>query len=211
MDYLRNLRNNLHKAFHIFIPKTIVYGYDWSRHGEVTIGKGTFINIRAYEKPYADYSGDYVDNPYMFDLVSRKRPRPTPPPVIEDIPEIEEEVEPEPIPESEVILINDYNPAASEAFKEIDDGMIYSKGPATIVEDIMGIIAKFDKTKPLDLVLAVDATGSMKDDIDELKARLEPEDSCICSYPHNHDRKEVRSGHLYFLQKHDEAPVQAGP
>ena len=160
-------------AFHIFIPKTIVYGYEWSRHGEVEIGKGTFINIRAYEKPYADYSGDYVDNPYMFDLVTRKRPRPTPPPVVEEIPE--PEAEPEPIPESEVILINDYNPAASEAFKEIDDGMIYSKGPSTIVEDIMGIIAKFDKTKPLDLVLAVDATGSMKDDIDELKARLEPE------------------------------------
>ena len=148
-------------AFHIYIPPKIVYGYPWSRHGEIEIGKGTFINIRTYEKPYADYTGDYMDNPYMFDLVTKKRPKPAP--------------LPEPEPEPEVILTNDYNPVASEAFKEIDNGMIYSKGPATIVEDIMGVIDGFDKTKPLDLVLAVDATGSMKDDIDELKARLEPE------------------------------------
>ena len=35
-------------AFHIYIPETIVYGYEWSRHGEITIGKGTFINIRSF-------------------------------------------------------------------------------------------------------------------------------------------------------------------
>ena len=27
------------EAFHIYIPETIVYGYEWSRHGEITIGK----------------------------------------------------------------------------------------------------------------------------------------------------------------------------
>ena len=149
------------QAFHIYIPPKIVYGYPWARNGEIEIGKGTFINIRTYEKPFADYTGDYMDNPYMFDLVTKKRPRPAP--------------VAEPEPEPEVILTNDYNPIASEAFKELDDGMIYSKGPSTIVEDIMRVIEGFDRTKPLDLVLAVDATGSMKDDIDELKARLEPE------------------------------------
>ena len=147
-------------AFHIYIPDTLVYGYEWSRHGEIKIGKGTFISIRAYSKPYADYSGDYLDNPFMFDLIKRKIPKPAP-------------IAPE--PEPLLVLTDEYNPVASEKFKEItDDEMIYSKGPETIVEDILGIIVGFDETKPLDFVLAIDATGSMKDDIDELKARLKP-------------------------------------
>ncbi len=36
------------EAFHIYIPETIVYGYEWSRHGEITIGNGTFINIPSF-------------------------------------------------------------------------------------------------------------------------------------------------------------------
>ena len=32
------------KAFHIFIPSEIQFGYPWSRNGTVRIGKGTFIN-----------------------------------------------------------------------------------------------------------------------------------------------------------------------
>ena len=38
------------KAFLIFVPDELVYGYDWSRHGTVQVGKGTFINIRGFEK-----------------------------------------------------------------------------------------------------------------------------------------------------------------
>ena len=73
-------------AFHIYIPQTVVYGYEWSRNGEVELGKGTFINIRSFEKPYADYSGDYMDSPFMFDLKITKRvvkkpaPKPAPAP-----------------------------------------------------------------------------------------------------------------------------------
>ena len=61
-------------AFHIYIPQTLVYGYEWSRNGEIQIDKGTFINIRSFEKPYADYTGNYVDNPFMFDFVKIKKP-----------------------------------------------------------------------------------------------------------------------------------------
>jgi hypothetical protein len=63
-------------AFHIYIPQTLVYGYEWSRNGEIQIDKGTFINIRSFEKPYADYTGNYVDNPFMFDFVKIKKPKP---------------------------------------------------------------------------------------------------------------------------------------
>ena len=54
-------------AFHIYIPTEIYYGYEWTRNGVVHIGKGTFINIRTFEKPYADYTGDYLDNPFVCD------------------------------------------------------------------------------------------------------------------------------------------------
>ena len=56
------------EAFHIYIPHQMQYGYPWSRNGKITISKGTCINIRAFEKKYADYTGEYYDNAYMFDI-----------------------------------------------------------------------------------------------------------------------------------------------
>ena len=55
-------------AFHIYIPSKVQYGYEWSRNAIIEIGKGTFINIRTFEKPYSDYTGDYMDSPFMFNL-----------------------------------------------------------------------------------------------------------------------------------------------
>ncbi len=229
------------EAFHIYIPQTLVYGYEWSRHGEIEIGKGTFINIRSFEKPYADYTGAFMDSPFMFDLERRvkpkqktpaskkqketpkpqkkkEEPKPAPqekkPPIQipdnldepevfeehEEIippaepvqePEKEEpeqtpEPEPEEIPlpeeekkeedpeeyEEEPILTDRYNPIAHDKLKEISSELNYSRGPETIVEDIMDIISKISPKDDLDLVLAIDATGSMKDDLERLKKDL---------------------------------------
>ena len=162
-------------AFHIYIPETIVYGYEWSRKGEVKIGKGTFINIRSFEKPYADYSGDYMDSPFMFDFKVIKRPvkkveKPAPAPE----PEPEPVEEPEPIEEPETVLTDDYNPVASEKFKELSDDIIYSKGPETIIDDIRGLLENIEDKDNLDVVFAIDATGSMKNDIDKLKTDMQP-------------------------------------
>lgn len=165
-------------AFHIYIPETIVYGYDWSRKGEVTIGKGTFINIRSFKKPYADYTGDYMDSPFMFDLkivkkpVKKTEPKPDPAPVPQPEPEPVEE--PELFEEPETVLTDDYNPVASEKFKEMSDDIIYSKGPETIIEDIKSLLEDIDDKDNLDLVFAIDATGSMKNDIDKLKRDMQP-------------------------------------
>lgn len=157
-------------AFHIYIPETIVYGYEWSRNGEITIGKGTFINIRSFKKPYADYSGDYMDSPFMFDLKVTKRvvKKPAPKPQPKPAPE------PEPVTEPETVLTDDYNPVASEKFKEFSDDIIYSKGPDTIIEDIRGLLADIEDKDNLDLVFAIDATGSMKNDLDKLKTDMYP-------------------------------------
>lgn len=163
-------------AFHIYIPETIVYGYEWSRNGEITIGKGTFINIRSFEKPYADYSGDYMDSPFMFDLKVTKRvvKKPAPKPQPKPAPEPEPVTEPEPVDEPETVLTDDYNPVASEKFKEFSDDIIYSKGPDTIIEDIRGLLADIEDKDNLDLVFAIDATGSMKNDLDKLKTDMYP-------------------------------------
>ena len=177
-------------AFHIYIPEVIVYGHEWSRSGELTIGKGTFINIRSFSKPYGDYTGDFMDSSFMFDLKIRKRPvKKSPPPAPEpepelpqplpELPPIEDEVidEPleEPMPEpEETILTDDYNPIASDKFKEISEDMIYSKGEVNLVDDICSILDQIADKEKLDVVFAIDATGSMKNDIDQLKKDLIP-------------------------------------
>ena len=152
------------QAFHIYIPAVVQFGYEWSRNGVVEIGKGTFINIRTFEKPYADYTGDYMDSPFMFNLEVKKRPKPVP----KDPPE----PEPEPEPEPDIVLTADYNPTASQRFGEMSDTVIYSKGPETIVEDILEVLQ--DEGSDLDVVFAIDATGSMKNDIETLKKDLIP-------------------------------------
>lgn len=192
-------------AFHIYIPPVIYYGYEWTRHGEVTIGKGTFINIRTFEKPYADYSGNYMDSPFMFDLVTRKKVRKAeaektpaaaeknPPvektPVAEKKPEQKKEnplpkiSEPDVLDSSEktdddseqTVLTDKYNPVAAQKFEEISEKIIYSKGPETIIDDIKDALAEPEDKTNFDVVFAIDATGSMKDDLDKLKEKLIPE------------------------------------
>lgn len=152
--------SGLGEAFHIFIPLKLAYGYEWSRNAVIEIGRGTFINIRTFEKPYADYTGEYMDSPFMFNLETRRRAKPNPPP-------------PEP-PAEKVVLTDDYNPAASQKFEEMSDFIVYSKGPETIVDDILEVLEDIGDKDNLDVVFAIDATGSMKNDIETLKKDLLP-------------------------------------
>lgn len=196
-------------AFHIYIPPVICYGYEWTRHGEVTIGKGTFINIRSFEKPYADYSGDYMDSPFMFDLVTKKRtvskPKVEQPvveqPVAESKPEPVKPTVPAPLPtpapapkpekveaplpnisdpdfsddKDQTILTDQYNPVAAQKFEELSEQIIYSKGPESLIDDILECLEEPKDKSNFDLVFAIDATGSMKDDLEKLKEELIPE------------------------------------
>ena len=59
------------EAFHIWIPYIIRYGYDWTRNGEVQVLDGTYFNIRAFAKPYADYAGAFADNPYRLRVTQK--------------------------------------------------------------------------------------------------------------------------------------------
>lgn len=162
------------KAFHIYIPPKLIYGYEWTRHGEVEIKEGTFVNIRSFEKPYADYSGNFMDSPFMFNFIPKKKTEIVEKKVEEPkkIEKLEELKEPE-VKNfvEEAKLTDDYNPIASESFKEMDDDLIYSKGPETLITDIENVLDKID-LKNLDLVFVIDATGSMKNDMDKLKQDL---------------------------------------
>jgi hypothetical protein len=51
----------LGECFHFFLPEELLYGYSWSRQGKVKVGNGTRINLRIFEKKYADYSGEFID------------------------------------------------------------------------------------------------------------------------------------------------------
>ncbi|MBQ0050772.1 MAG: VWA domain-containing protein [Treponema sp.] len=180
------------QAFHIYIPSEIAYGYPWTRNGTVQIDRGTFINIRSFSKKYGDYTGEYADNAFMFDFgapVIRRKPKPAPvviekpvpAPVVPPAPPAPvPEPEPDPIEEPEVIILTDnYNSIAAEKFKEIADfgngEMYFSKGPKFLPADVMKALDSISPKKKVDVVFAIDTTGSMKDDMQELKEVWIPE------------------------------------
>ena len=147
------------KAFHIYIPQELCFGYPWTRNGKVLVEKGTFINIRSFEKPYADYTGEFADNPFMFDFEIKQT-----------------KAENSSVMEKEVVLTNSYNPTATYAFEKIANEnsgiMTYSVGPESLIEDICECFEDFNPEKDVDVVFCIDATGSMKDDIDILREKL---------------------------------------
>lgn len=62
------------RAFHIFVPWVAIWGYPDTRNGEIFIADGSFIGIRAFEKPWADYSGAWKDNPYQIRVTQKPLP-----------------------------------------------------------------------------------------------------------------------------------------
>jgi hypothetical protein len=138
----------LGEAFHIYIPYILQYGYDYTRHGEVYVVDGTFLNIRAFSMPYADYRGGFRDNPFALRVTQQPLPGP---------------------PEG------NYMKETVDAFSEIakDGELVYSTGPDDLVDKIQEVLLP-EEGKPLDLVLCLDTTGSMKDDIDAIRKALIP-------------------------------------
>ena len=59
---------NFGEAFHIFVPCKVHYGYPWARSGTLDVKNGTYINIRAFQKKFCDYTGAFFDNPFIMNL-----------------------------------------------------------------------------------------------------------------------------------------------
>jgi len=136
-------------AFHIYIPYILYYGYAGGRHGEVYLTDGTYLNIRAFVLPYADYRGAFKDNPFL--LEARQEPPHIPP--------------------------RGYIPETYAAFREIavsgGGDLILSRSPDDVVDLIRSVLEK-ERGKTLDFVICLDTTNSMKKYIDPVREKLIP-------------------------------------
>jgi hypothetical protein len=140
---------DLGPAFHLYIPYILIYGYADSRHGEVYVRDGVYLNIRSFTLPYGDYRGAFRDNPYLLQITQK---------VPEDIPE-------------------GYMKDTVEAFSEISSSgrgeLVYSTGPEDLVDKIREVLEPA-RGKTVDIVLCLDTTSSMKNDIDSVRRSLIP-------------------------------------
>ena len=135
------------QAFHVFIPYIVEFGYPYTRNGEVMVLDGTYLSIRAFEEPYADYRGAYRDNPFVVRV--EQAPREGPP---------------------EGNFMPDTVDSFSDISKENDGETRYSVGPENTLDQIAELIP--DDGERIDLVLALDTTQSMRDDMPVLRDGL---------------------------------------
>jgi hypothetical protein len=140
----------LGEAFHIFIPYILEYGYETDRAGEVYVTDGTYFNIRTFALPYGDYRGPWQDNPYRLAVTQRPLPGPA---------------------------AGNYMKEAESSYSEISrEGggeALHAAGPEDLVDRVRDILAR-EKGKNLDVVICLDTTGSMKNDVDEVRRNLIP-------------------------------------
>jgi Mg-chelatase subunit ChlD len=140
----------LGQAFHIYIPYVLYYGYEGGRHGEVYLTDGTFLNIRAFALPYADYRGAFRDNPFR--LEARQEA---------------------PASQPEGIYMQETLDAFAEIARAGSGDLIYSRGPDDVVELIRTALER-ERDKTLDIVICLDTTNSMRRYIDAVRERLIP-------------------------------------
>ena len=144
----------LGEAFHIFIPYVVEYGYPWNREGEIQILDGTWINIRAFEEPYASYQGAFEDNPFVIEV-------------------LQEPIERAPDAPPEDNYMGDTVEAYEELSEEGEGETIYGKGGGDIIENVRQVLRN-SGSKNIDLVLCLDTTKSMHDDMPHLRGSLVP-------------------------------------
>jgi hypothetical protein len=149
IDSTPELVPDIGEVFHIYIPYMLYYGYADTRHGEVAVGDGTYFNIRSFYYPYADYAGAFADNPFVIEVTQRP---------LEGPPEY------------------NYMTDTENAFREITGNgggvLLKSRG----AEDLVPLIAALVANEPsgLDLVVCLDTTDSMGDDLEAIKNGLLP-------------------------------------
>ena len=141
---------DLGDAFHIFIPYVAVYGYSWGRSGELQILDGTYLNIRTFPLLFGDYTQGFKDNPFVMRVVQKP---------LEGPPE------------------DNYMKETLRDYREIADlgggEAVLSLGEEDILDKIKKLIAEAEG-ESLDLVLALDTTKSMENDIPHLRSSLVP-------------------------------------
>ena len=135
------------EAFHVFIPYIVEFGYPDTRNGEGMVLDGTYLSIRAFAEPYADYRGAYRDNPFIVRV--EQAPLEGPP---------------------EGNFMPDTVDTFNDISRENDGESRYSSGPEDTLDQIAALIP--DEGDSIDLVLALDTTQSMRDDMPVLRDNL---------------------------------------
>jgi hypothetical protein len=136
------------QAFEIFIPYVTEFGYEWTRSGEIFMKDGTFINVRTFALPYADYRGAFQDNPYKIS-VTQKPPAPS--------------------------TSKNYLKDTVENYTRLvgKENVRYSKDANDTISQIAALIEPY-QGKDLELVICLDTTESMENDIGPIKKELVP-------------------------------------
>ncbi|MDR2782876.1 MAG: VWA domain-containing protein [Treponema sp.] len=138
------------EVFHIYIPYILYYGYASGRHGEVYVRDGAYFNIRTFALPHGDYDGDFQDNPFVLEVT--QKPLPGPP---------------------DGNYRGDTLAVFSDISRKTGGEMALSSAPEDIAPAIKALLEK-EKGKSLDVVICLDTTGSMKDDIAAIRTSLVP-------------------------------------
>jgi hypothetical protein len=147
-------------AFHIYIPYILNFGSENSRHGEIYVVNGTYFNIRAFSLPFADYRGRFKDNPYVLEVTQKPLEGPPEGNYMKD-------------------TVDTFTAIAADGRGEL----VWSTGHEDLVDKIKTILDK-EQGKSLDLVLCLDTTDSMQDDIDPVRRLLIPMlEQTIGNYP----------------------------
>ncbi len=136
------------EAFHVFVPYLTIFGYPGGRTGLIEIKDDTFINVRTFAKPYADYSGAWRDNPFR--LVFNQRPP-------------DAATGRAVLPETEKTFVEIAREGGGEART--------AAGKGDLVRQLDAVVAG-ESGESLDLALCLDTTASMADDIDDAKRGL---------------------------------------
>jgi len=148
-------------AFHIYIPYRLLYGHEGGRHGEVLVGDGMYLNIRAFYYAHADYRGPFHDNPFVLRIsqeFTRPQPAERPPPTA-----------PAPPPGRRFLQ------STTDAFISLagEGNVTFAGVPSEMMEQVRLILAQVD-TPTVDIVICLDVTGSMRGFFDEIRMNLIP-------------------------------------
>jgi Mg-chelatase subunit ChlD len=138
------------EVFHIYIPYILYYGYDNTRHGEIYVQDGTYFNIRSFSLPYGDYRGNFKDNPFILEVIQKPLEGPPDRNYMRD-------------------TINTF----AEITTTTHGDLLWSREPADLVDKIKGILDK-ERRKALDVVICLDTTRSMQEDISAIKRTVPP-------------------------------------
>ena len=190
-------------AYRIYVPYVVEYGYPWTRSGELYVGDGSWLNIRTFSLPYADYDGGFRDNPFVIRV---SQPTPPDPPSTTDpatadgtvAGDATEAVRPLP-PEAHLVL-------AREVFDRIaqttDGEARRLAAPADIVDAVSSLLGDAG----IDLALVIDTTGSMRESIDHVRRDLVPR-----LLAEHADNDPLRVGVVLFRDYFDEYVVHHLP